>query len=177
MDKIAAESCNCVAKVSQNLEYEQYTQELGLCMIVASEPYQKQLKKDHGINFDRIDEHGEKLGKIIGFRMASVCPDAILAVAKKATKTEDKNSKLHEGTLAKYENDAFVVLYIKDQDSKTTKFYWMTYVDSDVELVDRYETMVGSPVRITYHTEEMFDPKIKEYRQFAIIEKLEALAN
>lgn len=178
MDKIAAESCNCITKVPESNDYEQYSQELGLCMIVASEPYKKQLKKDHGINFDHIDRDAEKLGKIIGFRMASVCPEAVMAVAKKASSSGEKTTtKLCEGTLTKFENESFVVLHVKDQDSRTNKFYWLTFVDSDVELIDRYEAMVGSPVRITYRTEEMFDPKIKEYRQYSIIEKLEASSN
>jgi hypothetical protein len=183
MDKIAQESCDCISKVSETLDYEQYTQELGLCMIVASEPYRKQLKKDHNINFDKIEVDAEKLGKLIGFKMASVCPNSLLAVAKKSpNKTADasattNDSKSIDGTVTKLEKDFFVVLHIKDGEGKTNKFYWLTFIDSDVDLIDRYDSMIGSPVEITYRTEEWFDPKIKEYRQFSVIEKLEARSN
>lgn len=179
MDKIAQESCNCISKVSETLDYERYTQELGLCMIVASEPYRKQLKKDHGINFDNINIEGEKLGKLIGIKMASVCPNSLLAVAKKSNNnsTASNESKSYEGTVTKFENDLFVVLHVKDVDGKTNKFYWLTYVDSDVELIEKYQAMVGSPVQITYRSEEWFDPKIKEYRQFSVIERLKSESN
>jgi hypothetical protein len=175
LDKIVQESCNCVSKVSQTLDNEQYTQELGICMIVAAEPYRKQLKKDHNIDFDKIDVDGEKLGKLIGIKMAAVCPDLILAVAKRSGNSESASveSKSFEGTITKIENDFFVVLHIKDDSGKTNKFYWLTYVESGMEVADRYDSMVGSSIALTYRSEEFFDPKIKEYRSFSIIEKLE----
>ena len=181
MDKIAQESCDCISKVSETLDYEQYTQELGLCMIVAAEPYRKQLKKDHNINFDKIEVDAEKLGKLIGFKMASVCPNALLAVSKKSPdKSAVANadvSKSYDGTITKLEKDFFVVLHIKDGEGKTNKFYWLTFIDSDVDLVERYDSLIGTPVEVTYRIEEWFDPKIKEYRQFSVIEKLEATNN
>jgi len=174
-DKIVQESCNCVSKVSQTLDNEKYTQELGICMIVAAEPYRKQLKKDHDIDFDKIDVDGEKLGKLIGIKMVAVCPDLILAVAKRSGNSESAavESKSFEGIITKIESDFFVVLHIKDESGKTNKFYWLTYVESGVEVADRYDSMVGTSIAVTYRSEEFFDPKIKEYRSFSIIEKLE----
>ena len=175
LDKIVQESCNCVSKVSQTLDNEQYTQELGICMIVAAEPYRKQLKKEHNIDFDKIDVDGEKLGKLIGIKMAAVCPDLILAVAKKSGNGESAaiESKSFEGIITKIENEFFLVLHIKDESGKTNKFYWLTYVESGIEVAERCDSMVGTSVALSYRSEEFFDPKIKEYRSFSIIEKLE----
>jgi len=174
-DKIVQQSCNCVSKVSQSLDNEKYTQELGVCMIVAAEPYRKQLKKDHNIDFDKIDVDGEKLGKLIGIKMVAVCPDLILAVAKRSGNGESAavESKTFEGIITKIENEFFVVLHIKDESGKTNKFYWLTYVESGIEVADGYDSMVGKSIALTYRSEEFFDPKIKEYRSFSIIEKLE----
>ena len=180
LDKIVQESCNCVSKVSETLDNERYTQELGVCMIVAAEPYRKQLKKDHNIDFDKIDVDGEKLGKLIGIKMAAVCPELILAVAKKSGKGNGESapteSKSFEGIITKIEHEFFVVLHIKDESGKTNKFYWLTYVESGVEVADGYDSMMGNSVTLTYRSEEFFDPKIKEYRPFSVIEKL-ALAS
>ena len=177
LDKIVQESCNCVSKVSETLDNEQYTQELGICMIVAAEPYRKQLKKDHSIDFDKIDVDGEKLGKLIGIKMAAVCPDLILAVAKKSGKGNGESasteSKSFEGIITKIENEFFVVLHIKDEYGKTNKFYWLTYVESGVEVADGFDSMLGTSVALTYRSEEFYDPKIKEYRPFSVIEKLD----
>lgn len=174
MDKIASQSCECITRIQRGDDYEQYTREIGVCMILASEPYKKQLKKEHGISFDHIDRDAQRLGTLIGVKMATVCPESVLSLVEMADKSSAKVSKHCVGTLTKFENDMFVVLHVKDQDLKTNKFYWMTFVNSDVDLAEQYETMVGAPVRITYRTEKMYDPKIKDYRSFSILEKLEA---
>lgn len=174
-DKIVEESCACISKVSDNLDKERYTQEIGICMLVAAEPYRKQLKKEHGINFDKIDVDGEKLGRLIGMKMATMCPNAILSAVNKSdeSSTASAGGKSFGGTVTKLENDFFVILHVKEESGKINKFYWLTYVESDVDLADQYASMIGSPVNITYRSEDMFDPKIKEYRQFSIIEKIE----
>lgn len=145
-------------------------------MIVAAEPYRKQLKKEHNIDFDKIEVDGEKLGKLIGIKMAATCPELILTVAKKSGKGNGEaapaEGKSFEGIITKIENDFFVVLHIKDGSGKTNKFYWLTYVESGVDVIDGQGSMVGSSVTLTYRTEEFFDPKIKEYRPFSVIEKL-----
>jgi hypothetical protein len=178
LDKIVQESCNCISKVSETLDAEAYTQELGLCMIVAAEPYRKQLKKDHNIDFDKIDVDGERLGTLLGIKMASVCPNAILSVAKKTEgqESDEAERKALEGTVTRLESDFFVVMHIKDNSGKTNKFYWLTYVDSGLELSENYDSMIGKTVNLTYRIEDFFDPKIKEYRQFSVIEKIDVIA-
>ena len=65
MDEIVSESCDCIEHISKELDSETYTMQLGLCMIKASMPYKKQLKKDHNINLDNIIKDAEKLGEVM----------------------------------------------------------------------------------------------------------------
>ena len=83
MDKIAVASCECIDNVSDTIPTDQFNMELGLCMLEASMPYKKQLKKDHGINFDKIESQGEKLGRLIGIKLASTCPNSLMRMVKK----------------------------------------------------------------------------------------------
>ncbi len=83
MDKIAIASCECIDNVSDTIPTDQFNMELGLCMLEASMPYKKQLKKDHGINFDKIESQGEKLGRLIGIKLASTCPNTLMRMVKK----------------------------------------------------------------------------------------------
>ena len=46
MDKIALEVCDCIDNVSDSVPTDQFNMELGLCMLEASMPYKKQLKKE-----------------------------------------------------------------------------------------------------------------------------------
>src|SRR5688572_19861396 len=84
MDVIAKKSCECLGEISDTLRTDQYNMELGICMIEAAMPYKKQIKKNHDIDLDKIDTEGEKLGRIIGLKMASVCPNALVKITQRA---------------------------------------------------------------------------------------------
>ena len=177
MDKIARESCECLEKVSPDVDGDRFNVELGLCMIQACEPYQKQLKKDYDIDFERIDVEGERLGRIIGLRMASICPTALLAASERSNgSSEPENASMtFEGKITKVDKEFFIVFSAKDDMGKLQKFYWLTFVESKLDLIGNHETLVGEQVKITYMSQEFFDPKIEEYRPFFIIQKMERI--
>ena len=179
MDKILEKTCDCVNKVSDSLEIDKYNLELGVCMIEASMPYKKQLRKDFDINMDKIDMEGEKLGRLIGVKMASFCPNSLLKLTKRSAKTESKvvMEDTISGMVLKVEADFFVIISLKDNIGKTTKFYWLSFVESNIEMPSFYSSLAGKSVEISYKKEEYFDPKIEQYRSFNIITKLKLVDN
>ena len=174
MDIITKKSCDCIDQVSDTLKSEQFNMSLGICMIEASMPYKKQIKKDYDINLDKIETEGAKLGRILGVKMASVCPATLLKMTQKVKgKTvPPKVEQTSEGIVTKIENDFFVVLSLKDDLGKITKYYWLTFIDSEVDLASSYSTLMGKSISIDYESQEFFDPKLQEYRQFLIIKKI-----
>lgn len=175
MDEIAQKSCECLNTISDTLDTERFNLELGLCMIEAAAPYKKQLKKDYRIDFNKIDEHGADLGRLIGLRMASVCPEAVVLLAKKANDEETTllAENLFEGQIVGIDDGKFVEFSLKDAQGKISKFYWFTFIESGVELSNHYQDLLEKTVQITYVTEELFDARIREYRSFNVIQKLE----
>ncbi len=174
MDKIVVQSCECLGKVPDNLEGQQYNMELGLCMIEASMPYKKQLKKDYDVNLDEIETNGEKLGRVIGMKMATVCPAALVKVTQKNQKSnKGSEDQTTQGTITKVDSDFFVAFHVRDESGKTMKYYWLTHIDSQQELTSGYTEFVGKSVAITFESKDFFDPKIQEYRPFFLIKKLE----
>lgn len=172
MDDIAKKSCDCVAKVNPNLKGNEFNMALGVCIIDAAMPYKKQLKKDYGVDMDRIDVEGEKLGSIIGVRMVSFCPDAMVAITSKteeAAATEESDVLTTSGLVTKIEKDFFVVFHVKDDEGKTSKYYWISPVESDLDITSEYESLVGRKVELYYNGENLFDPRIAEYRQYFVI--------
>lgn len=172
MNKIAEEACECFSKIPSNTEPEQYQMKLGLCMIEIAAPYKKQIKKDYGVDMDNIAKEGAKLGQIVGLRMASVCPDAMVKMAEAINgKKEAKEAGAQNitGTITKIEKDFFVVFSLKDESGKTTKYYWLSFVEAGLDLVNGYEAMLDKKVELTFEYKEFFDPKIKEYRAFPVI--------
>ena len=180
MDEIAEKSCNCVSNLPESVEPENYTMELGLCMIKVSMPYKKQLKKDFEIDMDNIAENGEKLGGIIGSRMVGVCPDELILMTKKSkeiNESEEIISNLFEGEgiVEKIENSYFITFYIKSEDGKTNRFLWMDFIETKEDLAYDFKLLEGKKVSLTYSVKEFFDPKILDYRNFYIIKKIDLL--
>lgn len=172
MDDIVKKSCDCVAKVNPNLKGNEFNMALGVCIIEAAMPYKKQLKKDFDLDMDRIDVEGEKLGSIIGVRMVSFCPDAMMAITSKSeenVETAEGNAEITLGVVTKVEKDFFVVFHVKDETGKTSKYYWISHVDTDFDLTAEYGSLVGKKVEIYYNGENLFDPRIAEYRPHFVI--------
>jgi hypothetical protein len=144
-------------------------------------PYKKQIKKEYGIDLDDIGSGnvGERIGKLIGLKMVGICPDGLIKIAQgiKTKKEETKTSLTMKGEITKIDNDCFMVFSLKDETGKITKFYWLTFIESDIEMAGNYASLSGRQVKITYDIQDFFDAKIKEYRQFYIIKKIAYVYN
>jgi hypothetical protein len=179
MDVIAEKACSCSDQISDTLENKEYTIKIGLCMLDASMPYKKQIKKDYGIDMDNIGSEGPKWGQIIGAKMASVCPDKLISLSQKVnSQPVVKDSPLTvSGTITKIEKDFFVVFSLKDESGKITRFYWLTFVNSDLDFIAEYESLMGKFASITYSSQDFFDPRISDYRSVNIIKKFDLISD
>jgi len=175
MDEIASKACECLDAVPETVELEKFNMELGLCMTNAATPYGKQLKKDYGIDLTEIDTQGEELGRIIGLRMVSICPQSLVKLVNKVNEDEagEPAAGVTIGEVTAISDGKFVEFSIKDQLGKTSKYYWLTFVESNTELATDYKNLMDKPVQVTYSSQEFFDARIGEYRIFYVIEKLE----
>lgn len=176
MDKIVKESCSCIDDI--DLTSENTTIKLGLCMIQSATPYAKELKRDHGIDFDQIEAEGEKLGTLIATQMIVVCPTKLIEIASLAESDDDESTAatLNEtGTVTKIEQEAFIVFTVKNNQGKVSKFYWLNFPNSNLELTSEYGNLLQKEVQIEYRTEEFFDPKLEGYRQHNVITSINTL--
>lgn len=180
MDEIAQDACDCVTNLSETIDPEDFTMELGLCMINVSIPYKKQLKRDYDIDMDNIAESGEKLGTVIGTRMTGICPNELILLTKKSKENDDSETNVkeyfeEEGVVVKTENNFFITFYLKGENGKTRRYYWMNYIETKEDLAYEYNLLEGKKVSITYCVEDYFDPNILDYRQFFIIQQLKVV--
>lgn len=187
MDEITQKSCECIESIDLKGNKDQVSAKLGICMLQASMPHKKQLKKDHDIDLDILgDEEGKKLGTIIGFKLAGVCPESLIKISQLIQNNVDeiiveeleeeefkKETKQLKGKIKNIENNLFVVITVEETNGKTTKLIWMNFVQSNIDLPSKWETLVGKNVSISYNSNaQFFDPKINDYRIFLVIEKL-----
>ncbi len=176
LDKISIESCQCFDGISDTMNVDQYTMEIGLCMIQSAMPYKKELKKEHGINMNNIDQEGEALGQLIALNMANHCPEKLLAMSKRVTEgdpsiMEEQNI---QGTITKVEDETVVIVSLKDEVGKSHKFYWLYEVDTNYDMVNKYKSLIDKDVEIEFKIDEIFDPRIQEYRQVNVLLGLDA---
>ncbi|MBX7224813.1 MAG: hypothetical protein K1X55_02160 [Chitinophagales bacterium] len=181
MDKIVEKACDCVSDIDKN--GENYTMKLGLCMIEASMPYAKQIKKDYGI--EMIGIHGkdaQKLGQILGMKMAIKCPDALIEASQEVLEDDKVNiygdventlsNESVTGVINDIKEETFVTISIKDENGKISKYIWLTYVDCEEDFLTNYKDYLGEKVTIKFDVQEFFDPKIQEYRNYNVITSL-----
>lgn len=179
MDEIVKKSCECLGGVSEELSNEEFTMELGLCMLQAASPYERKLKKDFKIDLSKIDQGGgEELGRVIGLKMATACPNVLMRMVGKIGDEEEEEPEVNtvntfEGQVTKVEEDQFIVFSVRDERGRVSKFHWLTFVDSDINLSSDYMKLMDESVTITYTSQEFFDSRIGEYRVYNIIEKID----
>ncbi len=182
MDEIAKEACACLDQIPEQLDAEEYNMKLGFCMIEAALPFKKQLKKDHGVDMNKIDVEGEALGQLIALKMVGVCPEGLMKMADKVNEVDQQNDlnmlelKEYQGVISKVEDDQFVIFSVKNELGRNTKFYWLTFVESNIELSFKYKSLVDDLVKITYVSQEFYDARIGEYRIFNIIHSFDTLS-
>ena len=85
---------------------------------------------------------------------------------------EENPAEFMNGEITKIEKDAFVIFYLKGDNGILTRFYWISNVDSNIELEKKYQDLVGKKVNITYYSADIFDHKINDYRKVNILSML-----
>ena len=104
---------------------EQANMNLGLCLLEACWPYKEEIKRDYGIDMDRIDVEGERLGQIVGVKVGMKCPQLLLKASKVMEEETEDETDLQsiKGEITKVEDDVFVVFSLKDPSGKISKYY------------------------------------------------------
>lgn len=167
MDTIAQKTCECISKKQE--ETKQLTsEELGVCLFQVARDYQAELKEDFDFDLENLaDGEGERLGELIGTRMAFTCPEILMSAAGDMEEEEPAFSA--KGTVTGVISEPFVVFEVKQDNGRIGKFYWLSFVDTDLALQDSFEELKTQDVEIEFVGREIFDPRIREYKMFNVI--------
>ena len=166
LEIIAERSCECIAE-KKAADENVTTQSLGACLLQNAAEYKERIKDDYDIDLNNfIGKEGERFGEILGTRMAFVCPDILIEAAEDETVEEEFEAM---GTIQKIDTEPFVVFSVKNENGRSEKFYWLTFVETEFDLQQSFEELKGKKVIITYSEFEIFDPRIKEYRLLNVL--------
>ena len=174
LDTIALETCNCMTSLDTDDKSEDtITLELGVCMLKASNPYMKKLKRDFDIDFDNLDSARETLGEVVDLRMATQCPDALLKITNlMSDEADEPEMRYVVGEITEINTSDFITFSLKDDSGKTNRFYWMSYINSNYDLEADYNSLKSKTVEVSYTTSQFYDPRIETYRNIYIIKEL-----
>lgn len=175
MDEIVRKTCECVNKIPDSEDKNKQAMQIGVCMLEASMPYKDKIKKDLKIDLGNVSRDAERFGEIIGVKMATVCPDALMKMADFDDSEDDVTSREFTGKIVAIDDNKIVEFSVKDSSNRLTKFYWLTFIESNIELTTQYKNLKDKDVNIVYITQEFFDSRIGEYRFFNVILNLEVL--
>lgn len=177
-DNIVDKTCSCLGKLDSTLDKEQINAAGDLCIVDECTPYRKELKKDYGLDMDNFDETNDAFSEALGIKMSTKCPIVLFRFVA-ATSSQDESAKeevvIEIGTITSSEKDAFIYFNLKNEAGKSSKLYWLEYIQSDLDMISNYLTLIGKKVEMSYTNKELFDPKALEYRTFKVIKKIVVL--
>lgn len=165
LDSISIHSCECISKLDlNNMPKEKLTIELGLCMMKAAQPYEKQLKQSYDIDMKKIDKgDGEKLGRLVGLKMASNCSNFTELISR--ISSNEPESASIEGTITDFISEQFVTIVIKDEDGRDQKIIWLDYFKNSEKLLQKGK---NKNVTIEYEERELYSPKFNDYIKYKV---------
>ncbi len=177
---VAKKTCESLDSFNNsNLSSAEVTAKLGYCMLDELMKFQVEFERDYDFKIGNITDMSDynKIGQIVGAKMAGVCPDLLLEfsqnVVNQTQETNEESNLISEnGTVMKIEDNDFVCFVIKTISGKIIKVYWMTFVENDMDLEISYKELINKPVSITYYEQELFDPKLTEYRYYNVLDSL-----
>ncbi len=175
VDTIASKTCECVElkKTTDSEEQLSPKMQVGICLFESAKDFKQELAEQYGFNLDNIAEDAEKLGEMVGNRMAFICPNTLMKFSVEIQDEEEiALSFIANGEIIDISEDMFVVFRVKNKNGKIEKFYWLTFVDSEYDVQNSFKDLKGKNIKIEYFEEELFDPRIKEYRIFNSISTL-----
>lgn len=171
MKDIAEKACECVRSIPENEPITGIN--FGICIIEEAALFKEELLRDYNIDMSKIDVDGEELGRVVAMEMFTSCPDQLKRFASMNNKSNEDSDILEiEGKINNIVQEGFVTFSLVHQNGKISKFYWLSFVESDNDIQNTFKNLEEKSVKIEYAIQELFDPRINEYRNFNIIKSL-----
>lgn len=178
LEMLAKKTCECVEarKLSDSLSAENFQTEMGLCIFKEYSSNVALGEKVYG-KIVGNDSLAEKLGEEVGLKMISECPDTFkkLVNAYLVTKTEETPQPVFNPSLLGKVNEIkkgdFIVLSLTDSSKRIHNFIFLMPFEG-ADLLINNTLKKNDEVEVKYFEEEFYDPKLKDYKYYKILQSL-----
>ncbi|MGX7666569.1 hypothetical protein [Flavobacterium pedocola] len=178
---LAKEACECIkSKQAANLNTKADVQaELGMCILKKYtenlELSEKMVGKVIGNN-----EMAAKLGEEVGMKMVTECPDTFKTFISsyiensenaEGDKTEEVFTPSLLGKVISIKKDQFLTLSIEDSSKRIHNFiFLLPFEGADLLINDKLKK--NDSVELKYFEEEFYDPKLKDYKYYKVLQEI-----
>ena len=184
LEDITNDVCNCISsKVGGGISQKEIEVQLGLCIINTYGTYKDRIEKYMNISFEDPTSM-ELFGQEIGMKMITICPDTFMSFAKDMIEDEVESYNTSKetapkltvvsGEAVKLDNDQFNTLVFKGENKREYKLLWLEYFEGQ-ELLSDVKELKKSMLKVSFENKEMYDPKLKDYRTYKVLRKLEVV--
>jgi len=179
---ITEDVCKCInAQDTSKLKTTALEMQLGICIAKAYSSNKEILKGTYDISF--TDEAAmEAFGEEIGLKMVEICPQTIFLIAQGYVNTDEDNgdeslgengsTNVLSGKIMKMSEGQFNIVTFKGENKREYKLLWMEYFEGQ-ELLSELKNLKRKSVKISYTNREMYDSKLKDYRTYKVLRKIE----
>lgn len=177
LDRIAVSTCDCINAVDRKeVIGEALQMQLGLCMMKAAAPYDKELRKQYKVDMSRLDAgSGERLGELVGFRLVAQCPEFLEFVAEMqnegAAEVAQAVVAKVSGSVTGLRDRQFSTVLVKDVSGRTVELLRLEHFPNADLLAGAGATGVKGTFHFT--VKELYDPVAGTYRSHNVLVGLE----
>ncbi|KAA3633078.1 MAG: hypothetical protein DWQ02_13730 [Bacteroidetes bacterium] len=167
IDKMADLNCQCMEeKGVDNKTSTELTNIMTDCLTQNLIANLAQFQQE--LNVEITDQEAmTKVGEQIGMKMATYCPNTVMALANGSIEEEVEafdEENTFSGQITKVSSDDLLTqLFVKTPQGKVESFIWFGAFDGDEALLELRESIIGTNVTIQYEELGIFNSKQGEY--------------
>lgn len=163
IDKMANLTCQCMEDEGiDNKTTDQITDIMTNCLTQNLIENIAQFQQE--LDVEITDQEAmREIGEKIGSRMATVCPNTIMALAGFSDETIEENSEEENTFTGTIDNvkadDGLTLLFITTSSGLTEPFVWLASFEGDDALIALRENLKGTSVTVKYEELDIFNGK------------------
>ncbi|MEW5675327.1 hypothetical protein ABGT15_03350 [Flavobacterium enshiense] len=178
---LAREACTCIKNKQSNdsITKADIQAELGICVL---KKYSENLELSEKLIGKVIgnDEMATKLGEEVGLKMVVECPDVfktiVSSIIENKEEQEQKNSSevfkpSLMGRVVAIKKEQFITISVEDAAKRVHNLIFLLPFEGADLLINEI-VKKNDDVELKYFEEEFYDPKIKDYKYFKILQSL-----
>lgn len=170
MDKMAEETCECVKKLDfSGMPQNQIEMNLGMCILQSISSNKIEVENQLGA-FSITSIMTEEFGEKMGLQMLSFCSDFFINNFADEYMNEQYFSEVSVelGKIKSIEKKQFNTVNLQMYDGSILKFIWLwDFEGSEILTKNQFK---NKWINIIYSTIELYDPQIKKYIPYRVIE-------